>query len=39
MRHADLIEKVDRVWGGVIWRLAAIGALSVIAAVAGGMLR
>lgn len=34
----DLIQKTDRVWGGVIWRCAAIGALSVIAYVVGGGL-
>lgn len=35
----DLVRRADRVWGGVIWRLAAIGALLVIGAVAGGVLR
>lgn len=38
-RLRNLIRKVDAVWDGVIWRLVAIGALSVIAAVAGGVLR
>lgn len=32
----ELIRKIDAVWGGVIWRLAAIGALLVIASITGG---